>query len=406
MSQSPRLTLFAFLIALANPVYAQGEDPVVRHVMSTYGLSEADARAQLRLLDEANTLGNRLQSDEPTRYAGLRIVRGSNTQVFVRLVGAADQLLAKYTTNPAFIAEKADVPLVALRNKQNALVRALLAKSDFAISVDVPTGRIIVSVPDVEKATGAIRASGLLGGNVVIEHVPTTYAAAATIVGGYQILGKNWDRTDGLGQVRATASLGFNVKNSSNVRGVLTAGHFDECSFTVAVNGCVKNSIATDAKSGATLTYQGQQLGNDLDYEWRTSSGNTFSNTIFYGTSYASGSTQPVTSVVDPRAYQPGTLTVCKMGARTFYTCGTLMDPNFAVYNSTFGINGAYCRVQNNSAGLMADEGDSGGPVFGGGITAYGIVEGRISGGTYIDQMVFMPIQKISGLGLSVLTTP
>ena len=93
---------FAFAAALiADPAFAQtsSADPVGDSVMRTYGLSETDARAQLSLLDEANRLGNRLAAEEPTRYSGLRVVRGKTTRIYVRLVGAADQLLAKYTTN-------------------------------------------------------------------------------------------------------------------------------------------------------------------------------------------------------------------------------------------------------------------------------------------------------------------
>jgi hypothetical protein len=58
----------------------------------------------------------------------------------------------------------------------------------------------------------------------------------------------------------------------------------------------------------------------------------------------------------------------------------------------------------------MTDSGDSGGPVFGGGAaagqaTAYGIVHSKVtSPADQVGQMMFMPIKRISGLGLSVAT--
>ena len=393
---------FAFAAALiADPAFAQtsSADPVVDSVMRTYGLAETDARAQLSLLDEANRLGNRLAVEEPTRYSGLRVVRGKTTRIYVRLVGDADQLLAKYTTNPAFVAEKADIPLTALRNKQEALIRALHGLSNYAVGLDVAVGRIRVATREPDAARSKLRAGNLLTGEVDVEQAADVYDETATVIGGYQVQGKYWPLADGSGNVRDLATGGFTVKNSAGTRGILTAGHFDQCKFSVTVSSCTPNSPAVDARTGVTLTYQGQQLGGDLDYEWRTSTGNTFTNQIYYGANMS------VTQVLDARAYQAGTLTVCKMGSATGYTCGTVMDCNFWAVDTADGINGYFCRVHNNAGGGMADHGDSGGPVFASG-TAFGIVSSRISGGTYTGDMCFMPIQKISGLGLSVLTTP
>ena len=394
-------TLILFAVAWASQAQAQTpNDPVLESTMRTYNLSEADARAQLSSLAEANRVGNRLEVDEPTRYAGLRIDRGQNLIIHVRLVGAADNILSKYTNNPAFVAEKARSPLRALKNKQQAIIHALAAhEKGYGVSLDAANGQIRVTVPDEAEVRGKLRAGGLVDDDVVIEHADSFIEPAVTEVGGFGLLGRYWSFSDGTGSVRDTATLGFIVKNSAGTRGVLTAAHFDECKFSKPVTGCTVNNPATDAQTSATLNFKGQQLGNDLDYEWRTSSANTFTNQIYYG-AYMS-----ITQVLDARSYQAGTLTVCKMGKTTGYTCGTVADCNQYATDPTYGIAGYFCRVSNNAGGYMADSGDSGGPVFAS-ATAFGVVNAKITGGSYIGQMTFMPIQKISGLGLSILTTP
>ena len=65
------------------------------------------------------------------------------------------------------------------------------------------------------------------------------------------------------------------------------------------------------------------------------------------------------------------------------------------------GISGTYIRVANSAAGLMCDFGDSGGAWFLMN-TALGITHAKST--SYPGNCLFMPIQRISSLGLSVLT--
>jgi len=398
MSERIYLCIF-LLVSVSVPVLAQeNANPVLQSVMKSDHVSAQEAERRLRLLEEANRIGNRMEADEPVRYAGIRVERGATFAIVFRIVGEGEQILKRYTSDPAFRVEKADTPLRALRNKQQALINAMDKKTKFMVSVDVAAGKVRVLVPNAEQVRGRLQSAGLLASDVVVEEVPDVVKPVVTVIGGYQVRGKSWAITTG-GTVNSSATLGFNIVHvPSNVRGVLTAGHFDECKFTVTVTSCTKNSPATDTNTGATLDFQAQRLGGDYDYEWRTSGGNTFTNQIWYG------AYMTVTQVYDVEAYQPNTLTVCKYGARTGYTCGLVENPREYVSDPNYGIDGYYARVKNNATGPMADEGDSGGPVFGN-YTAFGLVEAKITGGSYIDQMVFMPIKRI-GPDLQVLTSP
>lgn len=390
---------FALLASASVPTVAQeNADPVVESLVRADGISAEEARRRLALLEEANRIGNRMEAEEPVRYAGIRVQQGRDFAIFVRIVGEGEALLGRYTSDPAFRVEKADTPLRALRNKQQALVNAMDRKAEFAVSLDVAAGKVRLIVLDAAAAKGRLQSSGLLASDVVVEEVPDVISPAATIVGGYQVRGKAWPVTGG-GTVNANASLGFNIVHvPSNVRGVLTAGHFDECKFSVSVTSCTPNSPATDTKSGATLDFQAQRLGGEYDYEWRTSGGNSFTNQIWYGANMA------ITQVYDVEAYQPNTLTVCKYGYATGYTCGLVENPREFVSDPAYGISGYFARVKRNTTGVMADQGDSGGPVFGN-ATAFGLVTAKFSSGTFAGQMAFMPIKRI-GPDLRVLTTP
>lgn len=390
---------FALMASVSVPAVAQGgANPVVESLMKSDGISSQEAQRRLDLLEEANRIGNRMEAEEPVRYAGIRVQQGRDFAIFVRIVGEGESILRRYTSDPAFRVEKADTPLKALRNKQQALINAMDKKAEFAVSLDVAAGKVRVLVLDAEALKGRLQSSGLLASDVIVEEVPDVISPAAAIVGGYQVRGKSWAVTGG-GTVNASASLGFNIVHvPSNVRGVLTAGHFDECKFSVAVTACTPNSPATDTNTGATLDFQAQRLGGEYDYEWRTSGGNTFSNQIWYGANMA------ITQVYDVEAYQPNTLTVCKYGFATGYTCGLVENPREFVSDPAYGISGYFARVKRNTTGNMADSGDSGGPVFGS-ATAFGLVTAKFTSGTFAGQMAFMPIKRI-GPDLRVLTTP
>lgn len=345
-------------------------------------------------MNEAIALQAKLSDAESVRFGGIYIEHTPMFRVVVRLVGGAEQLLSRYTSNPLIVAEKAAVPLVALRNKQEAAIKALVgSEPNFGTEVDVRKGRLTIYAPNPDRARTKLKGASLADADTEFVTAEKRDEVVASVRGGEQLT----TQTDNAGFYE-NGTLGFAVVKGTT-RGILTAAHVGEC--ISAGSSCVKNSPFTS--QGVSFTWQGQMNSGSDDYEWRTvSSGNTITNAIKYSTSSLT-----VTGTADPTTFPVGT-TVCKQGATTGYTCGTIEATNSSTtYN---GATGYWVRVKRNTSGYMTDSGDSGGPVFGGGAaagqaTAYGIVHSKVtSPADQVGQMMFMPIKRISGLGLSVAT--
>lgn len=388
-----RKLAICILLTSASPALSQtGDNPILSNYIQAYGVSGAEAERRLSYVDKAVALQARLSADEPTRFAGLYIEHQPEFRVVVRLVGGSDQLLRRYTDDPVFVAEQAQTPLIALRNKQEAIIRSLARSTpELSTDIDVRRGRVKLYTRNPIQSRSALGASSISTDDVDAVRVSSREQLSATIQGGEAADGPV--QSDGRYEA---ATLGFVVTNGS-VRGVLTAAHFGECASLPVT--CVKNAPAKHAPSGVSLAWQNQQNMGSNDYEWRTASGtNTLPNTIRYT---GAPNPMPITAVRDPRDFPIGT-TVCKQGRTTGYTCGTIESTwSQVTYN---GQTGWYVRVKRNASGNMAEVGDSGGPVFGTN-TAYGIVHSKISDPPEeLGQMHFMSVTVISGLGLSVVT--
>lgn len=99
----------------------------------------------------------------------------------------------------------------------------------------------------------------------------------------------------------------------------------------------------------------------------------------------------------------PGT-TVCKFGVTTGRTCGSIKDAEFAA--NWNGEAGTYVQVVSLDGTVMNKGGDSGGPVYAGN-SAYGLVHGRGNDGSpWANDLFFMPIERMSTLGVATLTKP
>lgn len=395
------LFVVALLIA-TSPAKAQqlaGEAELAAYT-SAYGVSVDEAKRRFSDMAEANSVQQRLEAEQPIRFAGLYIDHIPKFRVVVKLVGNAEGLLARYTTNPAFVAEKAPFPLVALRNKQEAVVRSLSPnEKEFGTEVDVRGGRVAVYVSDPVRAKAALSKGGLDDDSVEYLASGKRDELVAAVRGGELLR----TATDNAGYYDE-GTIGFVVTQTVNqvvTRGVLTAGHVGEC--INAGSSCVRNSPITS--QGVSLTWKAQLNAGSDDFEWRTGpAGTTYPNTIkCTALSGCAGSTMTITGTADPTTFPVGTI-VCKQGSNTGYTCGTIEAVNSSTtYN---GATGYWVRVKNSTGAQMTNTGDSGGPVFGA-ATAYGIVHSRVtSPADQVGQMMIMPIKRISGLNLVIATAP
>lgn len=384
-------------------------DPIVVGLARDLNISEAEAERRAQIMNEAADLAARLETEEPIRFGGLYYEQGPELKVMVKLVGSAEQLLARYTQNPAFVAVKADRPLQALKAKQEALVRALKdSNTSFLVGVDVRTSRAVATVKRGGQGRSILEQKGLLGADAAVEEVDVV-ARKAVVYGGREIKGKSYatNRT-GINYSDST-SAGFNVKNSTGTKGVTTAAHFDQCDAgnwsdgtPVVVTGCTPNQTATFVPDATSLTFRGQAYSAGHDVEWRSATDQTrFRNEIQYGGGGYAYTTMAITTVGTLR----GALPACKQGITTFYTCGTTGSAMVTYQDADGIITGQYWLVARNGGGAMAAQGDSGGPVFASG-AAYGTNVAVVEGGTFAGQLVVMPVQRFSTLGVTVLTAP
>ena len=97
---------------------------------------------------------------------------------------------------------------------------------------------------------------------------------------------------------------------------------------------------------------------------------------------------------------------VYKSGIVTGYNCGDVVDmSHLEIYWPNNDI-GSYIEVHNSNNEEMTIGGDSGGPVFSNN-AAYGVIHGRPKKNKPDhNDLLFMPIERLSILGVSVLTEP
>lgn len=382
-SGAPLLIAVALVAnGLAQSAHAQTSDPIAQAYASDFGVSVDEAARRLSYTEQAAELQARLIREEPLRFSGLYIDNGPEFRIVVKFMGDASALLSRFTTDPTYVAQRSRLPIQALQRAQQTLQQTLGADARIAMEVDPISETVKVWLPNPERARAALSRLGIPADAVDIRQSQEFYRTVATVRGGNRV-----EHGTEIG------TLGFNVQNAAGTRGVVTAAHFGECTGQTR---CTVNGPASTSPSGVSLIHQGQQNAGGNDYEWRTAAGHTFPNEIAYA-----NTSMTITAVADPLTFPVGT-TVCKQGNATGYTCGTIQGLNSTTYN---GVSGTYIRVARNGGGDMVRPGDSGGPVFGAN-TAYGIVHSQVITSGMQGQMLFMPIQRISGLGLNVLTAP
>ncbi|MFL6727713.1 MAG: hypothetical protein ACJ8FS_14535 [Sphingomicrobium sp.] len=282
-----RMFATALLITVAGSSVAQAQGTnIIVEAMVRSGLSQPEAQARYDLDLQARALQQRLRRDEPS-FAGMYGDASNGTmRIFVRLTGDAKGTLARYTSNPSFVAVQARTPLAALERRQEALQRQLSARGVVAgYSVDMKSGKVRVTTRQVAHARQAAPDLDTDPDTELRNENPLP-TPVATVYGGKQI---TYQSVSGTTLTTEGGTLGFAVK-SGTVSGILTAAHFGRCvtSAGTTVAGCTVNGPAfynpantTGQISGTpSLVWQAERLGGAYDAEWRTSSVDTFPNTI------------------------------------------------------------------------------------------------------------------------------
>jgi streptogrisin C len=271
----------------------------------------------------------------------------------------------------AKVVEHSAAELTAVKTK---LDRSKAPSSVTGWRVDEATNNVVVSV--YGSKTAATTWAKSLGADVTFEQVsqrPTTFW---NLIGGQAITTSSGSR----------CSLGFNARNSSGTRYVITAGHCTNLGGTWSGTGGTIGSVA-----GSSFPTN--------DYGRITVSSSSAVSTALIDR-YNSGSD---VTVAGSQASGTGAA-VCRSGSTTGWHCGTILQTNATVCYSQG------CVYQTLRTNVCAEPGDSGGslvssPGSGTRVQAQGMTSGGSgncsSGGT----TYFQPVNEaLSAYGLTLYT--
>lgn len=323
---------------------------------ATYGVSLDEARSRLALQRAVGALNTRLRADHPQTFAGLSIEHQPEFRVVARFTRNGEQALRSAGMDPALArvvrTERAAVPLLPLRRRTEVAYERVRAAGIEATAVmNVRENR-----PEVHVLAGSEAAArAVLGAGVAVVVVSQLPRREVQIYGGLPV---------------SACTSGYSVQNASGTTGVTTAGHCNN----------------SQSYAGYALTFLGEAWYGSYDIQWHTRAGDTFDPII----KVASG-TRTVTGTKSVSQQVAGEW-VCKQGATTGYTCGTLNS-------TTYCFSGACTWVYVTGGSVnLSEGGDSGGPWFSGN-TAYGT---HVFGGG--NDSGYMPIDYLSQIGVTVRT--
>lgn len=373
-----------FLLALAMPPLATSAAPAdatkaMRQDAAVYSerfnVSAAKAIENLRLQREAGELSARLREREAGIFAGLWIEHGPPFRVIVRFtrdVGLAhvNRHLPSSALEGLIDIRSAEWPLTELQERQS-LVRELLLQFGIRADseLDVRANRVNVYALDPAEIEAAFANAGVaLPQGVVLKQVPAL-AQPEPPRGGSAL---------------STCTAGFTVRNNGDDElGILTAGH---CG-------------SSQSYEGTDLPFRADDESGSQDVQWH-------STCDIFDTSneFRSGIGVRDVTATRSRSNQAIGAMVCKYGMTTGRTCGDIYSKSFAP-SYINNANDTFIHVSATSQYPdLSDAGDSGSPWF---VeqTAYGIHSGGFISGSFEGDAIYMAINYISSLGVSVLTS-
>lgn len=388
--------LLFVLSATATSVLAQSADgeaaaddallQEAKQYAAQFGVDLEEAVFRLRLQPAIGELQAELAASEPASFAGLWIEHTPSFRVIVQHTQGGgqrlqDHLQAEGRRELAGVVEQRTVRhslkrLEAIHAAARRIAKAQGIPVDSSVSVADNRIDLRTTLPTdlghaLQQAAKTRKDAAEVLENAEIIAVESLMVPEAYVHAGLQV---------------TACTSGYAVQSANGTLGVTTAAH---CGDTQQYNG-------------RSLPLQGQLHGGSYDVQWHTAPGLHVDNRIYDGITDTTPNYRYVAGTKS-RAQQFGGEYVCKYGVATGYTCGTIDRTD---YQPDFEPNPAatYIYVKGGSVDLSKG-GDSGGPWFYGD-TAYGIHSGGgVEGTIYQNDSIYMPIDFVSGLGVSVLTT-
>lgn len=342
------------------------------------GVSLDEAQYRLDIQTEIGELDNILLLDTRLDYAGMYIQHQPVYRIYVLFknqkgkgnkvnAGEIQRRLAKTSWRSFVKIRKTNKSLEEIQIDQGSA-------EDIAnqVGINAETGINLSSnqaelyVLDKDAFEFALTSNGLsLPDGVALLEVDQFSSLEADIDGGLPL---------------STCTTGFTVQNAAGTKGVLTAAH---CGNTQRFDGTV-------------LPFVSERRSGSADIQWHTIGSLTPRNRVRTCTLFGfSCGSREITGTVTRTSQTVGTY-VCKYGKTTGKTCGYITTNSYRSA-AVPSANATFVRVSKAGTDLSSG-GDSGGPWYSGN-NAYGTHVSGIG-----DDSVYMPINYISILGVSVLT--
>ena len=359
-------------------------DPDTVYYARTYGISPEEAELRLSKSGYIAETGHRIEAGSPETFAGIWIEHKPVFRAVVRFVGDAKAQLAKYTQDPLFVPMTAPRSLEVLHAARDDIVEQLHRNGiEYLANIDLKNSEVILYVRDparvMKQFALAFKVSPFIRVRKTSGFIDTTAISGGRRVNSTAV------------PPQPSCTTGFNVFDNARELGITTAGHCDDS--------------MKYAPTGTRLVWQDERDEGSLDIQWhkqrikQSATPGQQTNSI----DLINGPTQSreITSVTPSTGYTVGEA-VCKSGVFGDYKCGVIT--NMDSRSDHNGQEGSYIQVHNANNDVMSENGDSGGPVFRS-KSAYGVIHGRGDTGTpYVNDMFYMPIERLSSLGVSVLT--
>lgn len=333
-----------------------------------FEVSIDEAVDRLRLQEAASQIEETLLKHERSTFAGIWIVHRPSFGIVVAVTSrcAANRIRRWIKHSPFRSVVSIRLANSSVReleyDQMSALDVARMIQVPVDSGLDVTANRVELYVKNKLEFECRLAEEGLeLPLSVVLVEVDSLAETRVTIEAGLAL---------------QDCTTGFTVVDSRGRTGILTAGHCDnDMSFR-----------------GSSLLFATERFSGSYDVQWHRLFGLAASNTV--KTSFPVFDRE--ITETKSRTQQTVGSYVCRQGQVTGFSCGTILDRNYAP--SYIGdVRPTFIRLRGD--GRMATAGgDSGGPVFSSDV-AYGIVSGAIG-----RDVIYMPINYIQAFGLRVLT--
>lgn len=362
---------------VARSSLTENEDALLRDAKiyaSNMGVSLDEAVNRFKLQEIAGNLEAEIYEKETETFAGLWLEHTPKFRLIVQFTRDGDETLKPYIPEELTdITEvrTAKISLATLEEMQKevtANVRNLGIEVES--QVNVFENRVELFVTDWARLDEAIqRGEVQLPPSVEVIIVENMGKPDADIYGGLAL---------------SQCTSGFSVRQTGDpgYTGITTAAH---CANSLSYNG-------------TSLTFMAQLYSGSYDIQWHRAPGFTVTNKIKDG----SNTTRDITATLHRNNQTIGGY-VCKYGKTSGYTCGYISSKTICP-SSVPSCGATFIRVD-NTAGYsdLSSGGDSGGPWFLVN-TAYGTHVGEPADDP--GDAVYMAVNYIGGLGVSVMTSP